>query len=541
MLNTTNIHGHRRWLLHIALACGSIAAGASQSTLGQATSAETPTPTPTPTSVVPVQLKATPTAENTDEAKPNPSTERSVVFRRLCIDILGRLPTAQELEEFLKDKSPQAYGKAVDRLMTQQLQEEKEKKTNALTLKVAPEEPRRTVTGWTLLGNSAKAQEEKAKAQEERARAERERARAEQAEAAARLAAEKLDQTNHYGDMVRDYYRLRAATAAPGSAPHPAPPLPTAVRAAFVGKAVKSAYLGVGVETPGDTLRAQLKLAEGAGLVVNYVDDSGPSKGLIHQHDVLQKINDQILVNGEQFQTLVRMHKTGDSVKVTLIREAKPITVEVKLGERQTADAGQANPSDITFANTWNVADAAPWQQNVHDYVTTTNGNVLNWTTAANATPTITAAAFNPTGNTLAVRALRTGPIRVDDGSWTIVLPAGDGQDMTLLESASGNVVYRGPVITSEEDPHAQLLPPEARKKIIVWRKALNDQGVRREAVLEYRLEPQPVLPNPTTQPSKSANDADPKSGSARDEVPPSPASARDEKSPTEKHEDEKK
>src|SRR5205823_4529899 len=63
-------------------------------------------------------------------------------------------------------------------------------------------------------------------------------------------------------------------------------------------------YMGVGVEAPGDTLRAQLKLPQGVGLVVNYVDSNGPSKELIHQHDVLEKLDDQLLINGEQFATL---------------------------------------------------------------------------------------------------------------------------------------------------------------------------------------------------------------------------------------------
>ena len=99
----------------------------------------------------------------------------------------------------------------------------------------------------------------------------------------------------------------------------------------------KTTYLGIGVEAPGDTLRSQLNLNEGAALVVNYVDPNSPSKDLIHPHDVLQKIDDQILFNAEQFQALVHMHKIGQTVKVTLIREAKPVSIDIKLGEKETA------------------------------------------------------------------------------------------------------------------------------------------------------------------------------------------------------------
>src|SRR5687767_13080737 len=71
---------------------------------------------------------------------------------------------------------------------------------------------------------------------------------------------------------------------------------------------VKAAFLGVGVEKPSETLRAQLGLQEGVGLVVNLVEENSPAKGAgIRQHDVLHKLDDQLLVNEEQLVTLVRL------------------------------------------------------------------------------------------------------------------------------------------------------------------------------------------------------------------------------------------
>jgi len=103
----------------------------------------------------------------------------------------------------------------------------------------------------------------------------------------------------------------------------------------WVDKKENAAYLGVGVESPNDTIRAQLSLPDGAGLVVNYVDANGPSKDAVRKHDVLQKLDDQILINGEQLVALVRMHKLAETVSLTLLRQARPVTVEVKLGEKQ--------------------------------------------------------------------------------------------------------------------------------------------------------------------------------------------------------------
>lgn len=123
---------------------------------------------------------------------------------------------------------------------------------------------------------------------------------------------------------------------------------------------VKAAYMGVGVEIPSETIRSQLKLPEGSALVVNYVDEQGPSKDLLRKHDVLQKLNDQILINGEQLQVLVRMHKPGDAVQLTLIREAQPMVVAMRLAEKQLAPLRVGAASLPNLSPTWTtVQDAA--------------------------------------------------------------------------------------------------------------------------------------------------------------------------------------
>src|SRR5262249_25572682 len=65
------------------------------------------------------------------------------------------------------------------------------------------------------------------------------------------------------------------------------------------GKADET-YMGVGVDSPDATLRAQLSLPTGAGLVVSYLDDQGPANSAVQLHDVLQKLDDQLLINSEQ-------------------------------------------------------------------------------------------------------------------------------------------------------------------------------------------------------------------------------------------------
>ncbi|MBI3830807.1 MAG: PDZ domain-containing protein [Planctomycetes bacterium] len=87
---------------------------------------------------------------------------------------------------------------------------------------------------------------------------------------------------------------------------------------------VKAAYLGVVTRAADATLRKQLKLPEGVGLVVSFLDKDGPAKAAgLELHDVLSKLDDQILINERQLVTLVRMHKPGDKLELTAIHEGK--------------------------------------------------------------------------------------------------------------------------------------------------------------------------------------------------------------------------
>lgn len=49
--------------------------------------------------------------------KPSPDTDRATFIRRASLDTLGVIPTPQEVDVFVKDRSPDAYEKLVDRLL----------------------------------------------------------------------------------------------------------------------------------------------------------------------------------------------------------------------------------------------------------------------------------------------------------------------------------------------------------------------------------------------------------------------------------------
>lgn len=98
---------------------------------------------------------------------------------------------------------------------------------------------------------------------------------------------------------------------------------------------IKAAFLGVTAERVTPAMNSQLKLPEGLGLVVTHVVPDGPAAiAGLQKHDVLHKLDDQLLVNFEQFAVLVRLRNPGDSVALTFIRGGETRTLEATLTER---------------------------------------------------------------------------------------------------------------------------------------------------------------------------------------------------------------
>jgi hypothetical protein len=109
-----------------------------------------------------------------------------------------------------------------------------------------------------------------------------------------------------------------------------------AIRAHFQSGPVT--YLGVTTSPPAGEVAAQLAIPFGTGLVVNVIGDGSPAeKAGIQQHDVLTKLDDQILIDAGQLAVLVVNHKEGDTVKLTLIRKGQTQEIPVVLGKRESS------------------------------------------------------------------------------------------------------------------------------------------------------------------------------------------------------------
>ncbi|HOA62190.1 MAG: PDZ domain-containing protein [Verrucomicrobia bacterium] len=105
----------------------------------------------------------------------------------------------------------------------------------------------------------------------------------------------------------------------------------------------KATYLGIAAGEVDDTLREQLKLGRGAGIRVEAVVPGSPAdKAGVKAHDILEKLDAQVLFNAQQLVALVRSFAPGDKVTLALVRQGDRQTLDVTLGETEIAPAGKS-------------------------------------------------------------------------------------------------------------------------------------------------------------------------------------------------------
>jgi hypothetical protein len=109
-------------------------------------------------------------------------------------------------------------------------------------------------------------------------------------------------------------------------------------------KLEKVTWLGIAAEPVGDEVRAQLPLQRGEGLSVRHVAPESPAaKAGIAEHDILTRLDDQILVSADQLRSLVKMRKPGDSVKLTYLRKGEKMDATATLIEHE----GEVERDDV--------------------------------------------------------------------------------------------------------------------------------------------------------------------------------------------------
>jgi hypothetical protein len=122
-------------------------------------------------------------------------------------------------------------------------------------------------------------------------------------------------------------------------------------------KKTTGTYLGVAMDQIQPLTRAQLDLPEGVGVAVSYVTKGSPAeKAGLKVNDVITQLNDQLIVNAQQLQTLIRTKKPGDQVSLTYIRKGKEQNAKVKLAKGTMPPLPGEQPKALRLRN-------GQWQQ----------------------------------------------------------------------------------------------------------------------------------------------------------------------------------
>jgi serine protease Do len=112
------------------------------------------------------------------------------------------------------------------------------------------------------------------------------------------------------------------------------------------GKVVRG-WLGVGIQDVDQELASAMKLRDVKGILISDVMETGPAaKAGLKSGDVVLKLNGVPVDSTGGFRNAIAAAGTGTTVKLDVLRDGKPITVDAKLGElpAEKGAAGSGGP-----------------------------------------------------------------------------------------------------------------------------------------------------------------------------------------------------
>lgn len=238
------------------------------------------------------------------------------------------------------------------------------------------------------------------------------------------------------------------------------------------------AFLGVEASPVSAALSAQLSLQRGTGLAINHVVAKSPAAGVLKEHDILLKLDDQILIETRQLSVLIRGHKEGDEVTVTYLRAGQKATATIKLGQQEVPKfSWTAGTKMEAFA-------AAPLRAGSEFKLFTPESDgdaerehldrVLSLIGRARGAPDAPPGAIPPPvriqidhGDGPGIRAMSINTansnIVFSDDEGALELTMADGAKSLVAKNARGEQVFSGPVTTPEE---RKAVPAELRVRL---------------------------------------------------------------------------
>jgi len=232
-------------------------------------------------------------------------------------------------------------------------------------------------------------------------------------------------------------------------------------------------FLGVETAPAGRTLAAQLGLPADTGLVVTRIVEGSPAAGALKEHDILTKLDDQILVDIRQLSVLVRGHKEGDEVSLTVYRGGKETTVKVKLAKHEVPklSAIDDGPTFRFFGNedlpeTMPLAKIPGMAREDVDQAMNLLGREpfdVFFMQKPHVRVFGRAGEHGVSTGGSTVLDLADGNLVYSDESGSIEVNATKGQRELTVKNPKGEVTFKGPINNEEE---RQKLPPEVTARL---------------------------------------------------------------------------
>lgn len=223
-------------------------------------------------------------------------------------------------------------------------------------------------------------------------------------------------------------------------------------------------FLGVEAMPVSTTVSVQLGLPRGTGLVVTHVAPKSPVDGVLHEHDILLQLDDQILIETRQLAVLIRNHKEGDEVVLTYLRGGQKATAKVKLGKTEMpkmAGVGFGGPAPAGFPGGRFDTFRAPGSGEERADI----DRVLSMIRRAPSGDPVRIQLEHDGGPGFRAMTLHTANSNIvySDDEGSLELTNKDGQKTLVAKSAAGEELFSGPATTPEE---RAAMPPAVRARL---------------------------------------------------------------------------
>jgi len=263
-------------------------------------------------------------------------------------------------------------------------------------------------------------------------------------------------------------------------------------------------YLGVMAKPIGPASAREMELVPGTGLRLMRIAPGSPAEraGLL-AGDVLTHLDDQLLVNAEQFAVLIRSHQPGETATLKLVRDGEPMQVQAELAGREIEAPAQRplgllEPLDLPepFADRAPEAlDAPPAVRELFEQMNQRmnqrHQDMFQMLEQMRRQMQLDRDALMPMpelrpldewegmGELDARRAVRSN-VMVNDGEHIIRIKTDQGQRHLTVKTADGEVLYDGAM---PEDGDVEGLPEAVQEKI---------DGLLKGNGIELRIRPAP-------------------------------------------------